>query len=410
MVKGGGIIITGSYFSDSVDKTKPISYYRDAQPLYFHFSKSMKLKILLDESIPSSSRSFEVEICEEWTLGDLQDLIAKTLGREYKGLAFERSPPEEKTNSLPNSKSGGKEINLIIKNPDTDSYEIKVYEDDFLERVFAECAAAIKASKADVRLIWKGKKLAETDIVSKLGLIDGETLQAVRILRSSRAPIPKSSILNGIFKNGERILLKDKLAKLASRTEEFPVYVKTLTGKEVSISVSPFDSLERVKYKIQDIEGIPPDQQRLIFQGNQLEDYELVYECDIVQESLIHLVLRLRGGGDGGRSFVDITDEKSAINIQWSTSAPDWRVAEPGLCLEGICTNTGCEAYKRQVIMNMRMGTFDLMLDTEKCKCPMCKEFVEPKSCGFNKCCYTYSGIKTLDDGKPQKNCETRVD
>ena len=57
----------------------------------------------------------------------------------------------------------------------------------------------------------------------------------------------------------------------------------------------------------------------------------------------------------------------------------------------------------RQVIMNLEMGTFDLMLDTEKCKCPMCQEYVEPKSCGFNNCIYTISGIKLGSNGKPER-------
>ena len=411
VVKGGGIVITGSYFIDSIDKTKPISYYRDAQPLYFHFARMMYLSILLDESIPFFCKGLEIAICEEWNLGDLQDLIAKALGREFNGLGFERlqSKEGETSKSVKNiDNDRGKEIKLIIKDP-AKSYEIKVFEDDYLESALAEYAAIVKVSKEQVRLIWKGKNLAETDIVSKLGLTDGETLHVVqrsKSLNTGRVPCVKSSRVNTIFKNGERIILKDKLARLSSRTEEFTVNVKTLTGKEISIAVSPLDSLERVKCKIQDLEGIPPDQQRLLFNGSQLEDEELVYECDIVQGSLLHLILRLRGGGSGGKAFVDITNEKSAINIQWSTSAPDWRIAEPGLCLEGICTNPNCSAFQEQVIMNMGIGTFDMMLDTEKsekCKCPMCKEFVEPKSCGFNNSCYTYSGIKAVENKKPQR-------
>ena len=119
---------------------------------------------------------------------------------------------------------------------------------------------------------------------------------------------------------------KKPAAGKKGKRSSFDVTVKTLTGKSIPLNVQASLTLGKLKKKVQDAEGIPVDQQRLMFGGEQMEDGHTLSDYNIQKGSVIHLVLRLRGGmyhPAAARSGFESVDVPTLVNIKYGPAKSD---------------------------------------------------------------------------------------
>jgi hypothetical protein len=190
------------------------------------------------------------------------------------------------------------------------------------------------------------------------------------------------------------------------------IYITTSFGNGRTYDFDIDSSIKKIQELkqrlLEKIGGYNSQTMCLVFDGELLDNDDAVSDFDIKDGSVLELVnpdANYRSlKGFFGLKFVDVSAGEGLKRIEWSKTAKRWRRTRHGLCLEGQCKNSKCEAHGHTVIIPIGYRKFDMSSDLNETttKCPICSKYVRPETCGFNNCWWRYDGTKDCENGPPQ--------
>ena len=165
-------------------------------------------------------------------------------------------------------------------------------------------------------------------------------------------------------------------------------------GEGIIISVSMNEAIASAKEKYYNKVGSRKNNHWL-YEGAVLKDNQTFSDLGVEDKDIIEAHPPASGGA--GVLMADISNKRGLVEGKFSKNANDWNIITTGLNVSGICNNDKCRAYKKLVDCKIGLGTFDLVRDADRIKCPICKEEMEPTTCCFSKCQYKFEGKKKIN-------------
>ncbi|KAH9194274.1 hypothetical protein AeNC1_003750 [Aphanomyces euteiches] len=239
-------------------------------------------------------------------------------------------------------------------------------------------------------------------VAAKLGVENSAKLD-LKLYGQSLPQGPLASYLPLLRTNAPRFALSYSQTKLTLK-----LFVKTIRGRTIRLDVNPNETIQDVKQRFEEKEGLPVADNRLVYGGVELADHCRVFHYNIPPNATLMSLGRLVGGSHirmgslttalpcKGLKFADVSNEDMMEVIEFSPSVPAWRIVCRGLNLSGQCTNPDCVACSKWVYM--QVGFRPANLFTYQAHCPMCRQSVVPKTCGFYSCQWRFEGIKLHSD------------
>lgn len=168
------------------------------------------------------------------------------------------------------------------------------------------------------------------------------------------------------------------------------------------IQIEPISTVLSTKQRIQDLYGLPPNQQILIFNGHELQDSETLISKNIKDGDTLHLSMRLQGGvGPSiGFEFSNLEKQKMLNLRSPDSTTPMWEIVQKGLNLEGKCENHKCDLYRKQIWIQKGFGRFDIARMIYEINCPSCTKQIEVNNVGFWDCKYVVDGMQKEPESK----------
>jgi len=187
------------------------------------------------------------------------------------------------------------EFQIAVRTTDGKNIRLMVQASDTVERLKQKIQAGGGVPSNRQRIFFSGKELVDSRALSEYNIQAGTTVHLV-------GPVHDPELDKSISTNTSRIQAQPKSRPQPAQIsgpfdDEVQIFVKNLLGKSITIQISPRDTVENLRAKVYAKEDIPPAEQRLLYQGKQLEDGHQLLDYNVEKESTLHLVLRLRGGG-----------------------------------------------------------------------------------------------------------------